>query len=97
MVTKIDDTAKLAWIELDPSAFRFATFTAYNDYKAAAKRAGELREAFENIAKPGLALQADLRDGEAIVMGYKFGKVSYAIGKDKPAAGASKKARKVEL
>lgn len=86
-ITKpIVETAKpapkeLEWTQLDPSTLSPELCAKYDAYRDAARDAAALREAFERA----MTVAIDPLEGEKVVFGYRFGKLSLAIAPaDKP-------------
>ena len=81
VVAKAAETAKpapkaeLEWTQLDPASLSPALRQAYDTYREAARSANALREAFERQ----MTVAIDPLDGEKVVFGYRFGKLSLAI------------------
>ena len=72
---------ELEWTQLDPSSLSPELRKAYDAYRDAARHANALREAFERQ----MTVAIDPLDGEKVVFGYRFGKLSLAIAPaDKP-------------
>ena len=87
VVAKAAETAKpapkadLEWTQLDPASLSPALRQAYDTYREAARSANALRETFERA----MTVAIDPLDGEKVVFGYRFGKLSLAIAPaDKP-------------
>ena len=73
--------AELDWTQLDPASLSPDLRKAYDAYKEAARHANSLREAFERA----MTVAIDPLDGEKVIFGYRFGKLSLAIAPaDKP-------------
>lgn len=69
------------WITVDPNTLDAADLARFTEYKEAYKMMKAAREAFEN------GMQASVPEGERMIFGYNFGKLSVAIVADdrKPA------------
>lgn len=69
------------WVTIDPSSLPDQTRAAYENYKTAYRIMKEQREAFEGLMQNGVP------EGQRIILGYNFGKLSAAIVADdrKPA------------
>ena len=87
VVAKAAETAKpapkaeLEWTQLDPSTLSPDLRKAYDAYRDAARHANALRETFERA----MTVAIDPPEGEKVVFGYRFGKLSLAIAPaDKP-------------
>ena len=87
VVAKAAETAKpapkteLEWTQLDPSTLSPELRKAYDVFRDAARHANSLREAFERA----MTVAIDPLEGEKVVFGYRFGKLSLAIAPaDKP-------------
>lgn len=75
---------KADWITIDPATLADNQGELYAQYKACYRAMKAAREAFEN------AMQEGVSEGERMVCGYNFGKLSIAIVPDerKPAPAA---------
>lgn len=82
--------SNLSWKEIDPTTLSKAQQDAYNAYKTAYSATTTKRKAFEALVTADMAKV--LPAGRGPVFGYRFGKLSLAIGEAKAAAGVSKKA-----
>lgn len=72
---------ELDWTQLDPASLSPALRAAYDAYKEAARHAESMRKTFE----ASMTNAIDPMDGEKVVFGYRFGKLSLAIAPaDKP-------------
>ena len=79
--TKPAPAKELEWTQLDPATLSPALRQAYDTYREAARSANALRETFERA----MTVAIDPLDGEKVVFGYRFGKLSLAIAPaDKP-------------
>lgn len=69
------------WTTIDPASLSETQADAYAAYKALYRSMKDAREAFEG------AMQAGVPDGQRMILGYNFGKLSAAIVPDdrKPA------------
>ena len=63
------------WTQLDPSTLSPELRAKYDAYKEAARHAESLRKTFEAAMTNAI----DPMDGEKVVFGYRFGKLSLAI------------------
>lgn len=68
-----DDT--LVWENLNPASLPPAIAKQYEAYRAAYANAKAAREAFEATMRAAVVAPA----GKSLVMGYRFGKLSYAF------------------
>ena len=73
--TKPAPAKELEWTQLDPASLSPALRAAYDAYKEAARHAESLRKTFE----ASMTNAIDPMDGEKVVFGYRFGKLSLAI------------------
>ena len=72
---------ELEWTQLDPASLSPDLRKAYDTYKEAARHAESLRKTFEAAMTNAI----DPLEGEKVVFGYRFGKLSLAIAPaDKP-------------
>jgi hypothetical protein len=69
------DTSKLGWSNLDPMSLPPGVRKLYDAYKAQYAAASEARKAFEAAFKSAV----DAPAGHEVVLGYRFGKLSYAF------------------
>lgn len=79
---------KAEWTQIEPGSLTAAQQEAYAKYRALRQEAAKARDAFEG------AMQEGVPEGERMVFGYNFGKLSVAIVPDgrkatKPAKGAT--------
>lgn len=72
------------WVEIDPSSLATAQQQAYEGYKALYREMKAKREAFEQ------AMQEGVPEGQRMVFGYNFGKLSVAIVADERKAAKPK-------
>lgn len=75
------DVAPLGWANLDPASLPPAIRKLYDAYKAQYAEASAARKAFEDAFKSAVQSPA----GCAPVLGYRFGKLSYAFAPIKTA------------
>lgn len=82
-----DTTAN--WVNIEIETLAPEMQKAYEAYKAKAREAAELRTKFEQMVNNA----AELPQGQKLVFGYRFGKLSAAVVKDdaKPKAAAPAK------
>ena len=82
-----DTTAN--WQNIDVETLSADMQAAYATYKDASRKAAELRAAFEAMVNES----AGLPQGQKLVFGYRFGKLSAAVVEDtaKPKAGSPAK------
>lgn len=66
---------ELEWTQLDPASLSPALRAAYDAYKDAARHAESLRKTFE----ASMTNAIDPLEGEKVIFGYRFGKLSLAI------------------
>ena len=79
--TKPTPKTELEWTQLDPASLSPTLRAKYDAYKDAARHAESLRKTFE----ASMTNAIDPMDGEKVVFGYRFGKLSLAIAPaDKP-------------
>lgn len=81
-------TEDLEWREIDPETLDAGLAQAYRDYKTAYRLATECRERFEAMMRDS----ADVGYGRELKFGYRFGKLSIAVGPvaDKPKSAGKK-------
>lgn len=86
--TMAKDTTAV-WSEIDVTTLNAEMQKAYEVYKDAQRKAAELRVAFEQMVNEA----AELPQGQKLVFGYRFGKLSAAVVKDdaKPKAASPAK------
>jgi hypothetical protein len=80
------DADKLAWQTLDVSTLPADMQHAYAAYREAFQTAKQYREAFEALFSAGVVAPT----GERAVLGYRFGKLSYAFAPIKERSASSK-------
>lgn len=75
-------TVKAAWVTVDPATLASRPSELYLQYKACYKAMKQAREMFEQ------SMQEGVPEGERMICGYNFGKLSVAIVPDerKPVA-----------
>ena len=85
-MTKTNDAV---WIDVDLDTLSGDMRAAYEAYKVAQRAAAELRTQFEALVNKG----TELPQGQKLVFGYRFGKLSAAVVADdsKPKAGTPAK------
>lgn len=78
------------WMDIDVETLPQAAQEAYAEYKVAQRKAAALRETFETT----LTGMMDVPQGQRVVFGYRFGKLSAAMVEDdrKPAKAKVSKA-----
>lgn len=77
---------KADWVQVDPATLSTAQQAAYEAYRVLRRQAAAARDAFE------ATMQENVPEGERMVCGYNFGKLSVALVPDeraKPKAKAS--------
>lgn len=81
--------SEATWTEIDPRTLDDGLEKAFDAYKASYRQTKALREAFEAAMRE----QAALPEGQRLVFGYNFGKLSVAVVEDtsKPKAPAKPK------
>lgn len=82
-----DTTAN--WQNIEVASLSADAQAAYEMYKEASRKSAELRVKFEQMVNEG----AGLPQGQKLVFGYRFGKLSAAVVKDdsKPKSGSPAK------
>ena len=78
---------ELDWREIDPETLDAGLASAYRDYKTAYQYATQLREGFETSMRDA----ADVGYGKELKFGYRFGKLSIAVGPVAPKAKSAGK------
>lgn len=66
------------WADIAVDTLSIEAQMAYEEYKAAQRKAASLRQAFEDCVTGSLSLPA----GKRMVFGYRFGKLSAALVED---------------
>lgn len=61
------------WVQLDPESLNDAQRDAYDVYRRFRKQAGEAKGRFE------ATMQGDVPEGQRMIFGYNFGKLSVAV------------------
>lgn len=69
---------KLTWVSVDTSTLPAPLAHAYEQYKAAAAQASDLRTAFEDLACGPLSKLMSLKPGFDVAFGYRWGQLSVA-------------------
>jgi len=69
------DNSKLDWANIDPASLPSALAKQYEAYRTAYAHAKAAREAFEQSFRAAVVAPA----GKQAVLGYRFGKLSYAF------------------
>lgn len=77
--------SNLVWQDVDLDTLTPEMRKAYEAYKVAQREAAQLRTAFEDM------VNKHMPDGQRMVFGYRFGKLSAAITDDAPKAKAASK------
>jgi hypothetical protein len=80
------DADKLAWQTLDVSTLPIEMQRAYAAYRDAFTTAKQYREVFESLFAAGVVAP----QGERAILGYRFGKLSYAFAPIKERSASAK-------
>lgn len=80
--------SEATWINIDVASLTDGQRMAYEEYKAAQRKAAALREAFEE----SITDTANVSAGMRMVFGYRFGKLSAAIVQDERKPSKAKQA-----
>lgn len=78
-----DDMSEAKWLQIDPATLDGDIATAYENYRTARKMAAEAKAHFEKLFEN----EAQAPEGQRVIFGYNFGKLSVALVEDdrKPA------------
>lgn len=77
------------WADIAVETLSVEAQVAYEEYKAAQRKAASLRQAFEDCVTGALSLPV----GKRMVFGYRFGKLSAALVEDDRKAKAPKQVK----
>lgn len=83
---------KVNWIEIDTASLSKADQALMEKMRAAQTAAKEAKAAFVKSVEPKIRKAADVAEDQTILIGDRFGKVSFAVA-DKAAAKAPGKSK----
>lgn len=72
------------WVQFDAESLPPKLRKAYDAFKAASKAAGDARAAFNAAFVKELGAKGKVPDGQFVVVGHNFGKLSYALTDEEP-------------